>query len=50
MTVDGGAPVHLVHTVEVEVITTVETVLVVEMMVEVPEVDVNVTGQVVKVV
>ena len=49
-TIDGGAAVHFVHTIEVEVITTVETVLVVEIIVEVPEVEVSVTGQVVRVV
>lgn len=46
----GGAAVHLVHTVDVEVITVVEIVAVVWVNVTVPEVDVKVTGQVVKVV
>ena len=42
--------VHLVQTVAVEVMTTVETVFVVEINVKLPEVDVKVTGHVVNVV
>ena len=50
MRVFGGAAVHLVHTVDVEVMTVVEIVAVVWVKVTVPEVDVRVTGQVVRVV
>ena len=46
----GGIAVHLVQTVAVEVMTTVEIVFVVEIIVELPEVVVKVTGHVVNVV
>ena len=48
--VEGGIAVQRVQTVAVEVMTTVEIVFVVEMKVELPDVDVIVTGQVVRVV
>lgn len=50
LSVVGGMAVHLVQTVAVDVMTTVEIVFVVEMIVELPEVEVMVTGQVVRVV
>jgi hypothetical protein len=46
----GGAAVHPVQTVWVEVMIVVEIVDVVSVTVTDPDVDVNVTGQVVKVV
>ena len=48
--VDGGVSVHFEHSVDVDVKTTVEIVLIVDTMIEAPDVDVNVTGQVVSVV
>lgn len=47
--VDGGGALHLVHTVEVEVRNTVETVFVVSKLVLPPLVCVKVTGHVVTV-
>ena len=47
--VDGGGALHFVQTVDVEVVKTVEIVLVVSRLVLPPLVWVNVTGQVVKV-
>lgn len=50
VSVDGGAAVQRVQTVEVEVMTTVEIVVVTLVIVEEPCVVVKVTGQVVSVV
>jgi hypothetical protein len=50
MSVEGGCPVQRVQTVAVDVMITVEMVLVTLVTVEEPEVEVRVTGQVVKVV